>query len=116
MSVGRPSTLFEGHPAECVGAVTSRLVYVDFCNSDIIYEPERRKRANSMYFIMSGTVSLHGRGIGALGGADGGGRGDAGGACAALHREAGAARGGGPGGHATGATAARGDGCGSGRV
>ena len=48
---GRPSTLLEGLPAECVGAVTSRLVYVDFCDGDVVHE--RRERADRMYFIMA---------------------------------------------------------------
>ena len=59
MGAARPgggAKLLEGLPAECIGAVASRLVYVDFCDGDVIYE--RRERADRMYFIVSGTVSL----------------------------------------------------------
>ena len=48
--------MLEGLPDECVGAVAARLVYLVFADGDVIYE--RRERADRMFFVISGTVTL----------------------------------------------------------
>jgi CRP-like cAMP-binding protein len=53
---GGGTHLLEGLPNECIGAVASRLIYVVFCEGDVVYE--RNERADRMFFVVSGSISL----------------------------------------------------------